>query len=52
VCHVYSCLTGVSLSKGIRKLTPAVNFRMATDEAAKQEFLDSVCKQRIEAFRR
>jgi hypothetical protein len=25
---------------------------MATDEAAKQEFLDSVCKQRIEAFRR
>lgn len=39
------------VSKGIRKLTPNVNFLMASDEAAKQNFLDSVCKQRIDAFR-
>ena len=37
-------------SKGMRKLAPAVNFLMATDDAAKRDFMESV--QKIEAFRR
>jgi hypothetical protein len=36
----------------MRKLTPAVNFLMATDEGAKRDFLDIVQKQKIDAFRR
>ena len=38
-------------SRGMRKLN-SVNFLMQTDDSTKQAIFDSVCEQRIKAFRR
>merc|ERR1712042_282134 len=39
-----------NVSRGMRKLN-SVNFLMQTDDSTKQAIFDSVCEQRIKAFR-